>query len=51
MTNIVHSEFYSPRQFQPRRPSHLRRIASHYQQVELSVIIGAKNPEVGQGIC
>jgi endonuclease YncB( thermonuclease family) len=41
MTNVVHSEFYSPRQFRPRRPSLVRRIVSRYQLIELSVIIGA----------
>jgi hypothetical protein len=41
MTHIVHPDFHGRRHFEPRRPNLLRRVASRYQLVELSVIIGA----------
>jgi endonuclease YncB( thermonuclease family) len=41
MTHIVHPDFHGRGYFEPRRPSLLRRVASRYQLVELSIIIGA----------
>ena len=41
MTDIAHSEFYHARRVRPERPKVLRRVISHYQLVDLSVIIGA----------